>query len=377
MVKKSRYFILVLVLCLLFWAVPSKVYASYGITGSWSGNVTVIGSRTHAYLTYKNDFSYSYDSTTGDITSDSYYALYEMNMPVRLVIDGLVPGYIYSGRSVKSGEFIIEDTGIPASASLINNAEISVQNVNCADGISIDMSYYTVSNPSVMLFGVSFNNFCASDTRTIIDLTLKIRVRILNNANSNYISAVIIDPNDSGDTSGIVTYYSDLRDVPSNEGFFADQNQKIIDSINQHDQKVDSWFSDLKNNLSNWFSGVQTTLSNFFTPYFDNITNAFKKALSDTQETDNEVLSGAMNDYQAAEQEVFAPAMDSLTEFDFGSNDINSLGTGFVAAITFVSSCMSNLYSLTPFSGVFDVIATLGLASILIGLSRLWFGKDG
>lgn len=161
-----------------------------------------------------------------------------------------------------------------------------------------------------------------------------------------------------------------------NEGF-AYLDERITTRSKTEVNKMQEFHNNQVANDNKNHKSLIDSLTDFFTPYFDNITDAFKKALSDTQSTDNDVLSGAMDDYQAAEQVVFSPAMDSLTEFDFESHNISSLGTGFVAAITFVSSCLTNMYDLTPFSVVFEVIATLGLASICIGLSRLWFGKKG
>lgn len=133
-------------------------------------------------------------------------------------------------------------------------------------------------------------------------------------------------------------------------------------------------------NIQDYGASIISNIQRYGQLIIDNVItfkNELFTKLDDIFSTDSTVISGAMDDYQSAEQEVFAPAMDSLTDFDFGSNDISSLGTGFIGAITFVSSCLSNMYDLTPFSAVFDVIATLALASICIGMSRLWFGKKG
>lgn len=373
MIKRSRYFILALVCCVLFWAVPVQVEAAYG-SAVYQPSVDFSLSTTYDYAYLENIYISHYGQNESQIFPENCEALYRGSVSGILNIQ-LDPDYYYNGDL----QFEIGFT-LPENEFLtITSSSASVVSTCNSNDISVSLLSWGYQDSFSCTLFVNFKNYDCTHDLVTIPVIFEIEASAeIDNSYADQVEAYI--PITSGLIDGFVNYlyqYSDIRDLPGFEGDIANQNQQIIVSIDQHDANVGFWFSGLTNNLSNWFSGVQTTLSNFFTPYFDNITNAFKRALSDTQATDNNVLSGAMDDYQAAEQEVFAPAMGSLSEFDFGSNDIDSLGTGFVAAITFLSSCMSNLYSLTPFSAVFDVIATLGLASICMGLSRLWFGKRG
>lgn len=393
--KRVKYFILALVCCVLFWSIPVQVEAAYGTiiklnevyffaNSPMSTDLQIINVSQNPYVDNNN---------TGKIV-----VTYQGTSNHILWVNNLFETYIYDGNfkipfnfTISNYYDLFESSDINFSLSAIDDFEniyfypyLSNNSLDNGSGnLYVDLDYLT---PYVSSGGGSY----------IFDFDITYTVSCVYANDIDYPSYLTLDfEYDTSSTTHSIYRYSDYRDITNYDGFIADQNQQIIDGIDENTGAIEdlinnlgNWFTEQKNNintrfseltsnLSSWFSGVQTTLSNFFTPYFDNITEAFKKALSDTQATDNEVLSGAMDDYQSAEEEVFNPAMDSLSEFDFGSNDINSLGTGFVAAITFLSSCMSNLYSLTPFAAVFDVIATLGLASICIGLSRLWFGKKG
>ena len=126
-----------------------------------------------------------------------------------------------------------------------------------------------------------------------------------------------------------------------------------------------------ENHSKNIFELLRDWTGNFF----NNMIDTIKSALPDVGSEETSELGNSLSEYESVESEVLDPALNSMESFDFESNSIDSLGTGFVAAITFISSFLQTLFDLTPFSVVFALIATLGLASICTGLSRLWFGK--
>lgn len=126
-----------------------------------------------------------------------------------------------------------------------------------------------------------------------------------------------------------------------------------------------------ENHTKNIFELLTEWTGNFF----NNMIDSIKSALPDVGSEETSELGNSLSEYESVESEVLDPALNSMESFDFESNSIDSLGTGFVAAITFISSFLQTLFDLTPFSVVFALIATLGLASICTGLSRLWFGK--
>jgi len=126
-----------------------------------------------------------------------------------------------------------------------------------------------------------------------------------------------------------------------------------------------------ENHTKNIFELLTEWTGNFF----GNMIDSIKSALPDVGSEETSELGNSLSEYESVESDVLDPALNSMESFDFESNSIDSLGTGFVAAITFISSFLQTLYDLTPFSVVFALIATLGLASICTGLSRLWFGK--
>lgn len=405
--KKCRSIITVTLSFLITLSVvllPMRTMAaeSYGYVGTFTGDIQF--SLHSNNFTLPLHFAYSNVEHYGDgtVRPSSERVVYSGGYDGNLKISGET-GTFLNGSVFTYFKFTHQ--GTPSGTIHVQGEYMNSDNISM-----FTKSSYINSNESLVLLLVQFNNFEFTDD--VIELPIYFNVTFTTNLSTvdEYVDDYVwidVVPDEWQDQ---LTEYTDVRDLPGYIGDFAQQNQQIIDGIDQNtsavtttgnsivseisdaatyignqikyyielfETSVTSNFNQLTSNLANWYNGMTSTLTNFFTPYFDNITDAFKKALSDTQSTDNDVLSGAMDDYQAAEQVVFSPAMDSLTEFDFESHNISSLGTGFVAAITFVSSCLTNMYDLTPFSVVFEVIATLGLASICIGLSRLWFGKKG
>lgn len=408
--KKFRYFILNLV-CFVFFLVPIRSMATdlYGSVYDWDGVITTTAS-TKMYLTNIDVQQYNY--TDSSVTPSSTAFVYSGTVSDVINFTNLDPNTYINGSVTKRIDVSFDN---PATGITYFFAVASMDPI-IMDGLYISMNPRVISYGGNLSFDLifTFDNYYNNINEFKVPIDIYIELSCFHNSGtsgSSYINPNLgLTFNPVEDYTGSALYYTDPRDLPGELGFITDQNQQIIDGVHENtsainntgnnivseisdaatyignqikyyielfETSVTSNFNQLTSNLANWYNGMTSTLTNFFTPYFDNITDAFKKALSDTQSTDNDVLSGAMDDYQAAEQVVFSPAMDSLTEFDFESHNISSLGTGFVAAITFVSSCLTNMYDLTPFSVVFEVIATLGLASICIGLSRLWFGKKG
>ena len=397
--KKFRYFILALVCCILVsFPVRSMAAETYGYVGTFLGDITfeetnnIIPLSASYVHDYDVDLDVSETEMNGTVVSNSTaFMTYTGNMDTRINVAGDIGTYL-NGSAHTYFTFTVDDENV-------GQIDVSIDNDDIA-GVTITAQRVAVDTNLTRLYVFfTFNNYEITGNVSYIPLHIDVQYTYRYDASvSGSIQAKWMHLG-VDEWVDYITQYDDIRDLPGYYGDSSRQNQQIIDSIDENTSAVNdaasyignkiqyytdlleksivSSFNKLTTNLSNWYNGMTTTLTNFFTPYFDNITDAFKRALSDTQATDNEVLSGAMDDYQSAEQEVFAPAMDSLTDFDFGSNDISSLGTGFIGAITFVSSCLSNMYDLTPFSAVFDVIATLALASICIGMSRLWFGKKG
>lgn len=387
--KSSVVFLASLLLCIASVLVPIRAEAAYGELLNWNGNLNLGTYSVKAPLIYKDNYSYDYSLDTGDITVDSYYALYEGYVPLRLIFTDLEPGCAYVGTAQRSVTVSFETlTGTPYTLDI---DYLTFDSSSLPDGITF---FCSNTSADTYLLKFDFNGYVPTSETLNVVMYANARVIAINNSNSNYQARMILNNSQGTDTSGILKYYTDLRDVPNNEGFFADQNQQIIDGIDENTgvledltNNLSTWFSDLTSNLSSWFSDQKANINSRFSELTSNLTswyngltatinNGFDRLLNSYSGTGTTDAANKFDDSAGDLEQVESDLtgitnsnIDSYTESAFDTSVITSLGSSLVYVVTW----FTNFWNM---GGLFTSILNVGLAlSVAFFVLRLRGGS--
>lgn len=402
----------------------------YGEVGAWDGTVDVYAPGVYAPLVGKFNTKYdiedfnmiisdsgsysgtsseeagssgSYSSSgTGSVDSATiipkqYVGLYEANIPVNITINNIKPGYIYNGTVHKFVEIDISNA-FPSGMDSPKYMAVSAEPFT-AEGITCSLEYNDSSSPTKARLKVRLDAYMSPQDTIVIPINLNVRL-IANNKNSGtYLGNLTLKPSEVDDYGGQLYYYSDLRDVPSEDGYHAYQNQQIIDSINAGNEGIISnignyfrtLFTNLENlftsltqsiadnfttmteNLRNWHDNLLLNLSNWFQGLSDNITTNFDRFFEEDAEQHEEIVNGyegsdttvANDSFNAGAEELdgieseLSDAsnyyIDNYTTNAFDSGFLTTLGPGMVYVVTW----FTNFWNM---GGLFTTVLNAGLA---------------
>ena len=129
--------------------------------------------------------------------------------------------------------------------------------------------------------------------------------------------------------------------------------------LNQLELMEDSVNSNI--NLGNQ---LQQEANNMAQGVLDDANNAF--------DGESEIVNDAVSDYEQAESALLDDNISSLENYEFDNIFTNESDFGFAAAFSWVGSWLQNIYLSSDFKIVFGFTVSMLIASILVGLRRMW-----
>lgn len=270
--------ILISVLCfVLIFAFPLSASAAVGVGTWWDGVVSILHSNADFYLNYSHEYAYYAD---GDKTFPSYVkAVYKGNANAIIDVSMYDTDVYLNGYIRKRLNFVC---GNPSS-----NGSVLYLNVN-AEPIILDDIFISVQNVSRDFGGVTavdvyiqFDNYYVdSDTLRLplyFDCTVDAN---FNTWNSQTVDSIIpCNISEVEDWYGDMWQYDNLEEVPSLDGYFAEQNQTMIDQSQTQiqNQEIQNQLQEQQNQLQNQGNQLQQESNqqnkNFMDNFFGNLGN--------------------------------------------------------------------------------------------------------
>lgn len=361
----------VFALCIVF--TPLVSHAEYGDYSLFNGNLRVYTPDVVSFIDciQVDTENFTYEDGNGVIYDDYQKVKYAGSISGFIEVNGMTENHILNGY-------------------LLNMLKLSMTTIDSYtySPMQVDFDFQYGGTDFVVSSSLSsrgagyydshlradFNNFYCDKAATRMPFTINVEFSILCPAGQapNPYYRVTFSP--GTDTTGICYEYTDLRDVPSEDGFIANQNQQIIDGVGeiisnqdltndnleyiynenihinenittQGDKIVDSVdnmntsivtkittsFTDLKNNLSTWFTGlndkidnrfdrITNDLSNWFFQLNDTIDKGFTNLMKQNSEDHEETING----YQGI------VTSDASDKFDQGAGELEDVENNII-----------------------------------------------
>ena len=346
---KNRIILYVTSLIMMCSMFILPVSAYYGTVSGWDGLVTFEDTQTIVFLSG----NVSNSTSTGNISGARVtYEGVESNV---LHIEGLTPGTVLNGELVIYGNASLDPSKLKEGnyfqGMQLNFQSDSEDNITFS-GYCRDASVLYSYDFAVK---VTFNSYYC----TLDYLDIPFSVEVQTGVGFYSISSGSLDVNNgfyctfnySSDWAGYLDVYTDLRDVPSLEGYFASQNQEIVDSINQHDSNERSWFNQLITSMGLGFQKLYDQM----TEENDEVLNGYEGGAA--VDANNAFSSGAGELSQTEEQLTSKSSqyVDDFTVTGFDAGVLDSLGSSLVFVVTW----FTNFWNM---GGLFTAALTLCFA---------------
>ena len=285
---KSRLLIPILSL-ILFVSLPFSVSAAVGVGSMWDGQVVVSIPDSCLYLNY--DRAYSYQTSDGTVTSMHNGMIFKGDTNVIIDIDSNSTGVYLNGTlkkrvvvsTVASGPSGNITYGYLTPSSLpvtMNNVFVTTSLVERQSGGSCSFDIF-----------IEFDNYYVE--QSIISLPLSVNFTLdafLNSAVSLWSPEILYaDITVIEDYTGDIMQYDNLEDVPSVDGYFAEQNTTIINQSQtqiqnqeiqnqlqtEQNQLQQESNEQNKNFMDNFFGNLGNTVLSWIVPSSEQITTFF------------------------------------------------------------------------------------------------------
>lgn len=312
---------------------PLAVSAYYGTVTDWNGSFSFQDDKTVTFL--RGVFTNYSDSSIHEYASGSRIS-YEGTESNMLRLDGLTPGHILNGCFTVYGTAEVNFSTVTDPNNYMQRTQLNITSdisdavvLSCSSRESTATTYdFTIT--------VSFNGFyCNSDHIDIpFEIGIQTSVGYYNIPGGSLSVPAEFDVYFSyaTDWAGDLMEYSDLRDVPSLQGYFANQNQDIADAITDHTDSVGSKFSALTVNLRNWYQALKTSIENGFSSLLEQMT-----------EEQDEQLHGYEGNAASNADSAFNAGSSELTTIEGDLADTSSTYVNEFTTSGFDTSVLSTL----------------------------------
>lgn len=322
---------------LIVCSVPMKAVAAVGVGSMWDGVISVSSDdSTDLFVEY----SYStknYTNNDGSVSeADSFY-IYEGGSDHIVEVNSNSSDIYLNGYIQKRVNVSVDLSVITQEYGYRGNLDVS------ATPVVLDNIYITVLPISSSVYGCVFDIYIHfddyyvnhTDIQIPINIDFKYALQMFSYQNSNLVPRIPLNLSVSADYGGDIQQYDNLEDVPSVDGYFAEQNTTIINQ------------SQIQNNLTT----EQNTL----------IQNQTQQQHSDSQAEINQSI-------QNTDQITNGYSDQSINNADAAFND----GAGDLSAIEDNLSSSSSQYIDNYADSAFDA-SFLDTISPSLGFVVTWF----
>ena len=280
-----------------------------------------------------------------------------------------------SGSSVIDGTLVLYGS-IPLTASTTNRSvglPTLVFEANTPDGITFG-GYIRSNSSSAVNYAieVQFNEYYS--TSSTLNIPFKISMKqmmIYQNLDTNYISTITTSYLNNfqfgGEWAGLIDVYTDLQDNPSMDGYFAEQNQQIIDNSQTQINNQQTIIQDIQNQTNQQHQDSQAQINQSIANT-ETMVNGF-----DT--TDSDLTSSSLeNDFSSlenAEADSIDFAQTALRGFSIPAGGIQGLAEGMTASMSLVTSMAQAIFEASEaFGTIIVAVFALVIVGMVIGLAK-------
>lgn len=335
---------------ILIFSVPVDVYAAEidNVSGVlWDGSITLSGMNqmfdlylssnvqsTNSYYNYGNKHNINIKLENADgINSNKYLSGY---VRYRLTLNAQIPsGYTSSFLTAY------------ADPVVMNGLYVTLESINIG------------SNNSIFDLYIYFDNFYLNNDSITIPILINTNMllNVPNSYNANGSYTVVFSY--SADYAGELYMFNSLEDVPSMDGYFAEQNQEMI---NQNQEIINQNYYDQQ--LQEQQNLLQQQQNQRQEQVLSDADTAFAG--------DSSGLSGALGDMEDAEGELAESNFQALEDYDYEEADFSNLLPEVQSTLFWISNQLQLYFLSTQFSSGFYIITGLTLSALILGIYKIW-----
>lgn len=357
--KKILYGFLPIFLSLVVLLVPMRAAAApsdYEGVFDWDGVVSFAASSGYVYTSYSGD-------VMSPKTQEQYYdkkaitVVYDGNISNIMVINGLVPGSVIDGKLIVYGSLVMPQN----QAVMDNQYTFYIPNItfNADNENNITFGSYIRSIDTAVNFAieVQFNEYyCTNDFVNIpfnMDVTYAAYVEN-NTINNEYMSSYHIVPQFritttfASDWAGDMRMYTNPQSNPTMDGYFAQQNQTIIDQSqtqnnltnqqntliqNQTSQQHQDSQAEINQGIANSQAQINQSIQNT-----DEITNGYNSGVMGEAEDKFSSGAGDLTDIEDTLTDSSSSYVDNFTTSGFDTSFLQSVGPSLNYVVTWFTN---------------------------------------
>lgn len=317
-----------------------------GAGSLWDGTFNVHFPNAAMYLEHAYDFYYNLTETTAKPKNTALY--YESSDNAIITINS------YTTDVYLNGSFRIRVTTDPEDAI---NDNLNYLNVSCTPivlpGVYVTTDVIERVKGGATTFDIvcQFQNYYVTNSQIVLPLHIQVSASaVYSTPTVNADSVISVGMNIVSDYNGDIMQYDRLEDVPSMDGYIADQNQQIINNsqtqITVTQQQMEQQHADSQAQIDATNNQTNTLVNGYDSSAGSDVKSQFDSIASD--------LDGA-------EASLFDAFAYDGVNYDPFSDYLNSQAVKDV--FSFVSSLMSSIWNAL---GDFSIPIYLGLLIVVV-----------
>lgn len=400
---------IVFALCIVF--TPLVSHAEYGDSTLFNGNLRVYTPDVVTFIDCvqvdSKNFIYYGTAGTGNIQDDYQKVKYAGSISGFLEVNGMTENHILNGYLLNMLKLSMTTIDTYTYSPMQVDFDFQYGGTDVVFSTALQGRGAGYYNSHIR---ADFNNYYCDKAVTRVPFTINVEFSIICPAGQAPNEYYRVTFSQGTDTTGVCYEYTDLRDVPSEDGFIADQNQQIIDGVGeiignqdltndnleyiynenihinenittQGDNivesvdnmntsivtKITTSFTDLKNNLSTWFTGLNDKIDN----RFDRLTNDLSNWFFQLGTTINSGFQNLINQNTTQHEETVngyqgTDINDVQTELDTSLSDMNEAESYlFEESVWLTDEFANNAFNL-------DGLNQIGASLLYVGT---WFSN--
>ena len=290
--KYVKKIIILLPVLLLFFAVPVSA-AESGVPEIWDGTFTLNSFVPNFMLNLYRPYSYIHnsDNSVVPVYTSAYYS-YDDNFLININSDDT--------NVYLNGSFKIRVTVSPSVAS----SGLRYLNVSCTP-LDLNDVYVTVLQQTRVYGGIStfdiiveFDNYFVNDSEITLPISVSYNLSsFYTTLNENIPLEIQYDISYVSDYHGSIYQYDSLEDVPSLDGYFAEQNQQIINNsstqITVTQQQTEQQHADSQAQIQATQTQTDTLVNGYDSTAGQGVVNNFNDVAGSLEDAENDLFASA------------------------------------------------------------------------------------
>lgn len=344
--RKILYGYLPIFLSLVVMFVPMRAAAAVGVGSLWDGLVQLTYARPILYL--DNTYVMVETPETSEGLTQPYYTLatYNGNQTIRVEIDSDYTD-VYLNGSVRKRVSVVP-------VSQYDTSHLQYLNVYCEpvslNGVYISTELIEYGPTCTYDVYIEFDNYYVDQSE--ITLPLNVQYSFTSwyetNRNFNIDEYIWLNMSVSGDYAGTIQKYDSLEDVPSLDGYFAEQNQTIINQSqtqnnltnqqntiiqNQTSQQHQDSQAEINQGIANSQAQINQSIQNT-----DQITNGYNSSQMGDAENKFESGAGDLTDIEDTLTDSSSTYVSDFTNTGFDTSFLQSVGPSLNYVVTWFTN---------------------------------------